>query len=217
MPGVRFVGGSQVASCLRAGTQWQVRDAQGHTLVQSDRVVIAAGLASRDFAPALPLTAVRGQVAWGLADAASALPPIPVNGDGHLLARVPSGPRELWLAGATFDRGDADGSPRAADIQANRDRLARLHPAAAHALAPAFADGAAQTWAGVRCASTDRRPLVGPVDDAAAPGLWVCTAMGSRGLSFATLCAELLAARWHAEPLPVSAALANALDIRRSH
>ena len=54
----------------------------------------------------------------------------------------------------------------------------------------------------------------GPVPGAA-PGLWVSTAMGSRGLSFAALCAELLAARWHGEPLPVPALLARALDTAR--
>ena len=35
--------------------------------------------------------------------------------------------------------------------------------------------------------------------------------MGSRGLSFAALCGELLAARLHGEPLPVEQRLADAL------
>ena len=35
--------------------------------------------------------------------------------------------------------------------------------------------------------------------------------MGSRGLSFAALCAELLVARLHGEPLPVEQRLADAL------
>ncbi|MFT4267896.1 MAG: FAD-dependent cmnm(5)s(2)U34 oxidoreductase, partial [Xenophilus sp.] len=68
------------------------------------------------------------------------------------------------------------------------------------------------------CAAHDRRPLVGPLPGLPAPagsGLWVCTALGSRGLSFAALCAELLAARWHGEPLPVAAALARGLDTAR--
>jgi tRNA 5-methylaminomethyl-2-thiouridine biosynthesis bifunctional protein len=39
--------------------------------------------------------------------------------------------------------------------------------------------------------------------------------MGSRGLTFAALCAELLAARLHAEPLPLPARLAAALDVQR--
>jgi tRNA 5-methylaminomethyl-2-thiouridine biosynthesis bifunctional protein len=48
-----------------------------------------------------------------------------------------------------------------------------------------------------------------------AAGLCVSTAMGSRGLTFAALCAELLVARLHGEPLPVEARLAQALDVSR--
>jgi tRNA 5-methylaminomethyl-2-thiouridine biosynthesis bifunctional protein len=40
--------------------------------------------------------------------------------------------------------------------------------------------------------------------------------MGSRGLTFAALCAELLAARLHAEPLPVEQRLAHALLPQRA-
>jgi tRNA 5-methylaminomethyl-2-thiouridine biosynthesis bifunctional protein len=71
--------------------------------------------------------------------------------------------------------------------------------------------GELRSWSGVRCASSDRRPLVGEV----ASGLWVSTAMGSRGLTFAPLCAELIAARLHGEPLPVEAKLAQALAVSR--
>jgi tRNA 5-methylaminomethyl-2-thiouridine biosynthesis bifunctional protein len=39
--------------------------------------------------------------------------------------------------------------------------------------------------------------------------------MGSRGLSFSVLCAELLAARMGAEPLPLEASLARFLHPRR--
>ena len=39
--------------------------------------------------------------------------------------------------------------------------------------------------------------------------------MGSRGLTFAALCGELLAARLHGEPLPLPASLAGALDAGR--
>jgi tRNA 5-methylaminomethyl-2-thiouridine biosynthesis bifunctional protein len=45
--------------------------------------------------------------------------------------------------------------------------------------------------------------------------LWVNTAMGSRGLTLAVLCGELLAARWHHEPLPVEPQLAQALNAQR--
>ena len=68
----------------------------------------------------------------------------------------------------------------------------------------------------MRCASADRRPLVGSLDPDLPDGPWLCTALGSRGLSFAVLCAELLAARWHGEPLPLPATLAQALDKARA-
>ena len=71
------------------------------------------------------------------------------------------------------------------------------------------------TWAAVRCAAPDRLPLVGPLDAAARPGLWLSTAMGARGLTLALLCGELLAARLHGEPLPLDARLARALSSER--
>ncbi|WP_233168549.1 FAD-dependent oxidoreductase [Xylophilus sp. ASV27] len=150
-----------------------------------------------------------------MADAQGALPRQPINGDGHLIAHVPDQGGALWLSGATFDRDSTDTAPRAEDGRANHARLARLHPAAARALDGAFRRGAVQDWVGLRCASADRRPLLGPLA-ADTPGLWACTALGSRGLCFAALCAELLAARWHGEPLALPLAQAQALDTRRA-
>ena len=68
-----------------------------------------------------------------------------------------------------------------------------------------------QAWASVRCTTHDRLPIVGPVNATDLPGLWVCTAMGARGLTRAVLCGELLAAQLHDEPLPLEAKLARAL------
>jgi tRNA 5-methylaminomethyl-2-thiouridine biosynthesis bifunctional protein len=62
----------------------------------------------------------------------------------------------------------------------------------------------------------DRLPVVGPLDGGNQPGLWICAGMGSRGLSFSVLCAELLAARMGAEPLPLESQLAKALEALRA-
>ena len=136
---------------------------------------------------------------------------MPINGDGHLIAGVPATDADatgsLWLAGATFDRDSVDLEPHASDTERNSDRLTRLHPGAAASLDVA----AANAWVGIRCASSDRRPLVGPLDEAGWPGVWVSTAMGSRGLTFAALAGELIAARVHGEPLPLARKLAAAL------
>ncbi|SEK48915.1 tRNA 5-methylaminomethyl-2-thiouridine biosynthesis bifunctional protein [Variovorax sp. YR750] len=217
-PGIEFRGGCRVARLERHASGWQLFDPDGGLLVDADRVVVCAGFESGRFAPGLPLQPVRGQVAWGPMpdDDAAALPLTPVNGDGHLVAHVPGehGDAPIWLAGATFDRDSTSLEATVADGAANRERLVRLHPAAATALADEFERGESRAWVGVRCASGDRRPLVGPID-ADASGLWACTALGSRGLSFAALCAELLAAQWHAEPLPLPATLAKALGTQR--
>jgi tRNA 5-methylaminomethyl-2-thiouridine biosynthesis bifunctional protein len=195
---------------------WTLHDAQGALLAEAERVVIAAGVESRALAPALALQPVRGQVAWGRMDVGVRLPHVPINGDGHLIAHVPDPDGALWLTGATFDRDSSDAAPRGADTESNREQLAWLHPGAALQLASAFERGEAKAWAGVRCASGDRRPLVGPLDPATPGGVWLCTALGSRGLTFAALCAELLAAQWHGEPLPLPASQARALDAQRA-
>ncbi|MGC1174974.1 FAD-dependent 5-carboxymethylaminomethyl-2-thiouridine(34) oxidoreductase MnmC, partial [Polaromonas sp.] len=219
-PGIEWRGGVQVARLERdaASGRWTVLDEQAQPLAQVDMVVLAAGHASRLLVDTgLPLQAIRGQVSWGLRQAAddSAFPAFPVNGNGSFIPAVPSGEQTMWLAGAGFQRDRDDSAIDPQDQQANRERLQTLLPTTATRLAPAFRDGSVQAWAGVRCASPDRLPLVGPVDAARHPGLWVSTAMGSRGLTFAVLGGELLATRLHGEPLPLENRMAQALAPQR--
>jgi len=243
-PSIGWRGGAEVARlhCIEVNgsMQWQALDAHAHVLAQAPKVVLAAGFASRALSGEhLPLQALRGQISWGVQDAAlnATLPPFPVNGEGNLVTHIPlSDGRRAWYLGSTFERDIQTLPPTHAERMqahaANRQRLSDLHPAVLSALEPAFslaleatadqplpshaAQGwAAQGWAAVRCAAPDRLPIVGPLDNAALPGLWACTAMGARGLTLALLCAELLAARLHGEPLPLEAKLARALAIER--
>jgi len=208
-PGLCFRGGCRVARLARDGPGWRLLDAAGEILAEAPLVVVAAAYASGALA-GLTTYAVRGQVSWGPHRAG--LPPFPVNGHGHFLPAVPTPAGPAWFSGSTYGRGDTDASLRSEDQQANLQRLRQLLPAAAQILEPDFGAGAVQAWAGVRCTSADRRPLVGEWQ----PGLWVSTAMGSRGLTFAALCGELIAARLHAEPLPIESRLAKALAITGS-
>jgi tRNA 5-methylaminomethyl-2-thiouridine biosynthesis bifunctional protein len=206
-PGVRFEGGWRVGQVQRDGAQWRVEDASGERTATSALVVVAAALGSAALLPSgLSLQPVRGQVTWGARPQdAKGWPPFPVNGNGHFLPDVPLLESGAWVTGSTYGRGDADARARAEDDALNLERSRTLVPAAA------MGSGAHRSWSGVRCASTDRRPLVGEL----APGLWTSTAMGSRGLTFAALCAELLAAQLHGEPLPLPLRLARALDAAR--
>lgn len=206
-PGIEWRGNSRVARVERGESGWQAFDNAGRVFA-ADIVVIAAALGTRELVGGrLALNAVRGQIAWGLQDEGLPAPRYPVNGNGHFVPAVPGPGGTGWYCGSTYGRGDEDASIRAEDTQANLKRLASLLPATAAAVDPA----AVRAWAGMRCTSGDRRPLVGEIE----PGLYVSTALGSRGLTFCVLAAELIAARLHREPLPLESRLAQAIDARR--
>jgi tRNA 5-methylaminomethyl-2-thiouridine biosynthesis bifunctional protein len=212
-PNVEWRGNSKVDRIDLHDGEWQLLDEHGAKLAHARLVVVAAAHGSgRLSGGGLPLQPVRGQVSWAPHNAGSTLPSVPVNGNGHLIAHVPLGDALAWFCGSTFQRGETDLAPRAADHAYNFERLSSLLPAAANEVSATFAEGLVRAWTGVRCASADRRPLVGEL----AHGLWISTAMGSRGLTFAPLCAELLAARLHGEPLPLEHKLAQALDLARA-
>lgn len=221
-PGVLSHGRSIVSSLNQASGQWQVVDAQGRELARAELVVLAAGYASLELAAGaatntagdLALQAIRGQVSWGLhgPGTADALPPFPVNGHGSLVPAVPLSGKAgalAWVMGSSFERDNTQAETRREDDQHNFSQLQTLLPQTARALAAQFEPGRVQSWAGVRCATPNRLPALGPLEGS--QGLWVCSGMGSRGLTFATLCGELLAAKLHAEPLPIEQRLAEAL------
>jgi tRNA 5-methylaminomethyl-2-thiouridine biosynthesis bifunctional protein len=222
-PNIRWQGHARVDALhhVSHSNQWQVL--QGNTvLAQSSRVVIACGPGSvaliasaTSDGSAPPIRPLRGQVSWGLhTDTPNApLPPTPVNGHGSFVHHVPTQEGPAWFAGATYDRLNDQAEVLAADHAENLARLAALLPDTARALAPSFATSA-RGWAGVRCSVSDRFPMVGAVPQAP-EGLWLNSAMGSRGLTLGLLCGEILAAQWHGEPLPVEARLAKALDATR--
>jgi tRNA 5-methylaminomethyl-2-thiouridine biosynthesis bifunctional protein len=213
--------GGKVSHVQRASTSdpdalWQVLDTHGECLAEAELVVLAAGFESAGLVPSerLTLQAIRGQVAWGPVTDATAMPPFPVNGHGSFIPAFKSDDNKTrWLMGATFERGNNNPDIKVKDRQDIYERLQRLLPQTAEVLKASFDES--QAWAGVRCVSPDRLPIVGPLDDAALPGLWVCTALGSRGLSFAVLCGELMAAWLHAEPLPIEKRLAQSLLANR--
>ena len=230
--GVQFVGRSAVHSVTRAAGQWVLLDAAGAVLAQAPQLVIAGACDSVHLsdgaAAAIARSAVRtnrlaamraigGQVSWALQqpDDTPALPPFPVNGLGSFVAHVPMDGALAWLAGATYEHEVPHDPHPELGHHENLERLARLLPAVANTLAQRFASAHIQAWSGTRCTTLDRLPAVGSLDGGPRPGLWVSTGMGSRGLTFAALCAELLAAQLGGEPLPVEASLAKSIAATR--
>ena len=212
-PAIRWLPGARVHRLERAHDGWSVLDEAGAVLSQAQLVVVAAAHASAALLPRrMALHPVRGQVSWGPVPPGTTLAAAPVNGNGHFLPNVPTPEGAVWLSGSTYVRADTSLVARAHEDAANLERLRVLQPQAARVLEADFTSGRVQSWVGVRCTASDRRPLVGEL----APGLWISTAMGSRGLAFAALCAELMAARLHGEPLPLERRQAEALAAERS-
>lgn len=226
-PLARFRGGVTVARVQRSGDAWQLLDAQGCVLDEAETVVLAnAAEAMRllDVPQHLwPIDIVRGQITCfprALAPGLT-LPRVPVAGAGYVLPEV----NGLALFGATSQRGDTDPSARHADNAAN---LARLLALTGSEVATPGLDSLCGR-VGWRTVAQDRLPVVGAVPAPIGqqgrldqprfarrePGLYVFTALGSRGITWATLGARALASWITGAPAPLEAGLIAAIDPAR--
>jgi tRNA 5-methylaminomethyl-2-thiouridine biosynthesis bifunctional protein len=222
-----------VQSLTRESGRWQLRDARGEILGESGVVVLAnAGDALRLLRPwlpasqpdAWPLQRVRGQIS--IAEAgdcmASELPRVPITGAGYLLPAIDG--RAIF--GASSQVGDDDPSVRDSDHRHNLDQLSRLTGGALR-IDPSRLSGRT----GWRWSTDDRLPVLGAVPDMVAVaqahrleqpahvprlnGLYACTAFSSRGITWAALAAQVVAASITGAPLPIEAGLLDSLDAAR--
>lgn len=209
---------ASVGALARVDGQWQVRAADGALLAQAPTVILANGCAATalEQAAGLPLIAVRGQVTH-LAEGSLALaPPLVVCREAYMTPAADG----IVCVGATYDA-DGERGLRAASQQENLEKIAAI-------LDLPVPDAPLAGRTGFRCVAPDRLPLVGALPDPAAagrcerlrdvsrlPGLYGLLGYASRGLIWAPLAAELLAARLEGEPLPLEASLAAALDPAR--
>jgi tRNA 5-methylaminomethyl-2-thiouridine biosynthesis bifunctional protein len=206
----------------RVSGHWQVHDDDGAIIAQAPYVIVANGMGAGAFSQSagLPLSAVRGQVTYLAADALPAFPLI-VCCDGYVTRPFEG----LCSVGASYDADD-DPFLRAASQHDNLARLDQILPG----ISSTLADQPLTGRVGFRCVSADRLPLVGALPDQAAmanfsgdrlrdvprlPGLYGLLGYASRGLIWAPIAAELLAAQIAGEPLPVERELAAALDPAR--
>ncbi len=219
---VAWQGNTVVDALRRDGADWCLLDDQGRELARAPTVVLAnAGDALRLLAaPDWPVQAIRGQVSIAPASGL-VLPKLPLAGAGYVLPEVAG--RAVF--GATAQRGDDDAAVRETDHGENLAKLARLLGT------PNTIDEVAlQGRVGWRWTAADRRPLIGAVPDATAPGvgsadqprllprrdgLFLFTALGSRGIVMSVLGSRLLAAWVSGASAPVPASLMDAVDPAR--
>ena len=223
-----------VAALVRADGLWHLLDALGGRIASAGVVVLAGGGETlRLIGGEWPVEPVRGQISSGRVDdwPDLRLPRLPLTGAGFVLPEIDG----RVIFGATSDPGDASIDLRRGDDERNLRQLVRLMPSlGAPRLdqADLFEGRAATRWV-----SRDRLPLVGavplPIDDAGPAacatasrpetprlvprqnGLYVFTALGSRGITWAALGAQVLAALVSGAPSPVGARLLDAIDPAR--
>jgi len=232
-PGITFQPHAEVADMRCQDGVWELLDATGATLCQAERVVFANACGAfhllhkmKHRIPKLQglwqhlpaIQGMRGMLNWDFHQVQidDRFPPYPVNGSGSVVPRIPVEGGRAWFMGSSYQPASQVERSDMANQANNFTHLAQLLPSLAQHLAPAFSSDALKTWKNTRCVTADRLPAVGALDPADQPGLWLCAGLGSRGLSFSVLCAELLAARFGAEPLPIEAKLARSLEALRA-
>ncbi len=213
---------ADVRSLHRTDTGWCLQGADGMTLAEAPTVVLANAGAALTLlgAPDWPVDKLRGQISLLPASALS-LPRVPIAGAGYLLPELAGG---LAMFGATSQRADDDASVREDDHRANLTQLAQLVGHAIDAEPDAMRGRTAWRWSAV-----DRLPIIGAVPDTEVPaqrwdqprfvsrlpGLFVFTALGSRGIPWSALGAQLLASLITGAPAPIEASLIDAIDPAR--
>lgn len=215
---------------------WSVYNDKDELISSSEIVIIANSLDARHFAQTafLPLKSLRGQVSVLPHTATSLKLRTVLNYDGYA-APVYQG---YHCVGATFHHNDTCAAVRESDHRTNLNHLQEACPALYEALEENinFAEMSGRT--AFRCQTPDYLPVVGPVPIVAGfvesyqglrtgkfkqqypmgqfyPGLYLNVAYGSRGLTSAAFCAEILASHINGEPQPTERTIVHALHPAR--
>lgn len=188
-----------VSRLEKMGAGWQLLNHQDEPIMTARKVIIAAALETKNLVASvgvrLPLRPVRGQLnifsvpehdAW-----VEKLPKTAMSGDGYCLpAKQLLDGSYRWIVGSSFDEGDVDVQDWASSDDANRELGKGLLD---------YSDGEtsqlvkAGSFVGIRCVAGDRLPIIGVLTQR--PGIFLATALGSRGVLWSALAAKLIAAQ----------------------
>ena len=178
---------------------WNLFDNSNEKILTADKIVVAIAMESKALLSTigirLPLKPVRGQLSifsikkddpW-----VEKLPRVGISGDGYCLpAQQLDDGSYRWSVGSSFDEGEDDLSPRDGSDAFNREQAKGLVD---------FVEGdiksleKAGDFVGVRCVAGDRLPIIGALTQR--PGIFLATALGSRGVLWSALAAKLIAAQ----------------------
>lgn len=222
---IRLHCNTVVATLAHEGERWCLRGVQGEVIGRFPLVVVC----SATYLPGLDLSLLpalrrsRGQTSWVRDSRLAGLKAVL----GAAAYAVPDGGRVL--VGATYDE-EASPAADAANNHSNLQRLAR----ALHWDMPSGLTAVSSASVGFRWNASDRLPVIGQWPDPALardhardllrndrlllprlPGLFIIAGLGSRGLLWSALAAEVLSAHLEGWPAPIEADLLRAIDPAR--
>ena len=215
--------------------QWELLDAKREQLSHSDIVVVANAYDCEKFEQTnfLGITKLRGQVTE-----------LPVTEDSQSLKTVICGEgyiappnKGTHGCGATYNKAIDSTELRIQDHQTNLDQITKTDQDIGRAIGTVQLNKL-EGRANFRCTTRDYLPIVGPVPDVSAmleiyeslrvdarkdspvmgtylPNLYINCGMGSRGLGYAPLTAEVLAAEIHQQLGPLERELRKAMHPSR--
>lgn len=208
---------TKVAKLESREGKWFLLDPNDHPIVSADKVVIAAAMESKKLLQSigirLPLKPVRGQLSIFSVQAndpwVTRLPRVGLSGDGYCLpAEQLNDGSYRWIVGSSFDEGEDDLAPRQASDEFNREQAKNLVN---------FLEGDTSSlekhdhFVGVRCVAGDRLPIMGALPQR--PGIFLATALGSRGILWSALAAKLITAQLLADDFALLARFGFAADL----
>jgi tRNA 5-methylaminomethyl-2-thiouridine biosynthesis bifunctional protein len=208
---------TRVTKIEQVNGQWFLLNQANEAILTADKVVVATAMDSKalmsSIAIKLPLKPVRGQLsifsirkddAW-----APKLPRVGISGDGYCLpAQQLEDGSYRWMVGSSFDEGEDDLGSRDSSDAFNREQARGLLAYSEGDLKALIRAG---DFVGVRCVAGDRLPIIGALTQR--PGIFLATALGSRGILWSALAAKLITAQLLGDDFALLTRLGFAADL----
>jgi tRNA 5-methylaminomethyl-2-thiouridine biosynthesis bifunctional protein len=199
------------------GGKWALLNEHQQVIVSADKVIVAAAMGAKTLMTSidirLPLKPVRGQLSvFSVSEKsewADQLPRVALSGDGYCLpAQQLQGGDYRWVVGSSFDEGEDDLHARQSSDDFNCEQAKGLldYPRGNSAELKR-----ADSFVGVRCVAGDRLPIIGRLTQR--PGIFLATALGSRGILWSALAAKLISAQVLDDDLALEARFGLAADL----
>jgi tRNA 5-methylaminomethyl-2-thiouridine biosynthesis bifunctional protein len=208
---------TRVTRLEKSGNQWHLFDSSNNLIITANKVVAACAMEAKTLMATigirLPLRPVRGQLnIFSIQEGDSwieKLPRVGISGDGYCLPaeQLKDGSYQ-WIVGSSFDEGQDDLAPREASEDFNREQARGLVNYPEGNLGALRRAG---EYVGIRCVAGDRLPIIGALTGR--PGLFLATALGSRGILWSALAAKLITAQLLEDDFALLARLGFAADL----